>query len=871
MNFKRNLLSDAVRLGLVAGVAGVLGVNPAPVFAQDDSAELDRIEVTGSRIKRVDIEGPNPITVITRADLEVTGDISVADVLRSTTFNTFGSFRESSGNTAQSQATISLRGVGSNRTLILLDGRRLPGSPVLGMASQNLNIIPFAAVERIEILRDGASAVYGSDAIGGVINIILRKDYEGLQFSAQYERPTAGEPIANNGSIVGGISSARGNTTFVLDHQEREIFFNRDRPTGIPGLDPAVGLSAFGFPGSAYLYGSTDGTFSGPFLGLFPDPRCPATIGSSAQFPNSRLSPAGNICQFNYAATSANEASLRRDSLTVNSTYEISDNVQFFARATGMMTESFGRYAATPITTFPSIAGDNPNNIFGQDAFLLFRFVAGGERDSTVDEAMLDVLFGFRGNLDLFGGADWEVGFSHNRYQIKSIGTGYALGPPLQNLIDRGIFNPFGDPSDPSVAAGVLAVSHTILQDAETRFVGMDGNISFDLFQMDNGAVPLVVGFDYRDERFKEITDLQSQAGNVLGTAGGAAAGERAAYAIFAETLIPILENLNLSIAVRRDHYNDFGNSTNPKIGLEFRPLDNLLLRAGWGEGFRAPSLVQLNAAPRQSFPAVIDRLNCDLGTVGLPFDPCTQNQVEVSFLSNPNLTAETSTNWGAGVVWNPIDNLTLSLDYYDIELEGQISSFPLQLGLNNEAAGIANPPGFTIIRNPNNNRIALVLIPNFNLGGFQTSGFDFEIDYRHDTDFGTFNPSLEITRVRGFKTRILPTSPFTSGDLGLATPDTRANFVLNWRMGDFSAGINGNYIGDSQSLVSTARIPSWTTWNLQGSWNAPWNGRLTLGVRNIGDRAPPLSAQAFAHPFYDNEQYNFYGRVPYVRYEQNF
>ena len=194
-----------MRYGLAAGAVGLFGFASAPAFAQDDTDEastLDRIEVTGSRIKRVDIEGPTPITVISREDLQLSGDLSVADALRSATFNTFGSFQQSSGSSAQSQATISLRGLGSQYTLLLLDGRRIAGSPVLGAASQNLNAIPFAAVERIEILRDGASAIYGSDAIGGVVNIILRKDYKGLEISASVERPTRGEPNANRASIT---------------------------------------------------------------------------------------------------------------------------------------------------------------------------------------------------------------------------------------------------------------------------------------------------------------------------------------------------------------------------------------------------------------------------------------------------------------------------------------------------------------------------------------------------------------------------------------------------------------------------------------------------------------------------------------------
>ncbi|MDH3589360.1 MAG: TonB-dependent receptor plug domain-containing protein, partial [Gammaproteobacteria bacterium] len=181
---ERNPLRDAVHVALSASLAATATAVPA-VFAADDVAEQDTVTVTGSRIKRVDIETPLPVTTISRDDIDASGEISVAEVLRGSTFNSFGSFRQSSGSSAQSQSTVSLRGLGSQRTLVLLDGRRIAGSPTFGAGSaQNLNTIPLAAVERIEVLRDGASAVYGSDAIGGVVNVILRKDFEGVHLSA---------------------------------------------------------------------------------------------------------------------------------------------------------------------------------------------------------------------------------------------------------------------------------------------------------------------------------------------------------------------------------------------------------------------------------------------------------------------------------------------------------------------------------------------------------------------------------------------------------------------------------------------------------------------------------------------------------------
>src|SRR5687768_12262661 len=232
MNFKRNLLSEAVRFGIAAGAVSLIGLTAAaPAYAQeDDEAEtLERIEVTGSRIKRADVEGALPVTVIDREELELSGDNSVADFLRNTTFNSFGSFRPQSGSSAQSVATVSLRGLGSGRTLVLIDGRRLPNAPSIGQG-QDLNSLPLAAVERIEILSDGASAIYGSDAIGGVINVITRKDFNGVELTVGMGDPKQPGGETEEGSAIFGIAGDRGNMIAGVSYNNRGIIFQGDRP-----------------------------------------------------------------------------------------------------------------------------------------------------------------------------------------------------------------------------------------------------------------------------------------------------------------------------------------------------------------------------------------------------------------------------------------------------------------------------------------------------------------------------------------------------------------------------------------------------------------------------------------------------------------
>ena len=250
-------ISHAIRLALTTGAGFGLAAADA-VLAQDaagtadDVAVQQKITVTGSRIKRLDYETALPVTVIDREAIDRSGDLTVADVVRRTTYNSFGSVRQRSGSSAQSVNAVNLRGLGEDKTLVLLNGRRLAGAPTEAGAFQNLSVIPLAAVERIEVLRDGASAVYGTDAIAGVINIILRQDYEGVHLTADIGRPTASGGDEEAYSIVGGVTGAKGNITFAFDKQERDIVFEAERSFS------QTGLSSAGFPASYFAFLTTD-------------------------------------------------------------------------------------------------------------------------------------------------------------------------------------------------------------------------------------------------------------------------------------------------------------------------------------------------------------------------------------------------------------------------------------------------------------------------------------------------------------------------------------------------------------------------------------------------------------------------------------
>lgn len=902
---KHNLLRNAVHFALTAGVATSFG---ATAFAADeDVAEQDKITVTGSRIQRVDIEGPAPVTVISREDIDASGDISVAEVLRGSTMNSFGSFKPSSGSSAQSQAVVSLRGLGAGRTLVLLDGRRIASAPAFSGFGQNLNTLPLAAVDRIEILRDSASAVYGSDAIGGVINVILRKDFEGLNVRAGVGRPTRDGGDEATGSLVGGISSARGSLLFTLEHDEQGMIFNGQRDFS------KIGVSSFGFLGSYFAYSGANS------LGTYPDARCPSNRSSPA-FDGSSFQDStviGTRCRFNYARTSANEASIRKDSLFINGSFEVSDDVNFFARATTSKTYSFGRYAPTPVvgaTPFlPTMAASNPNNpSIGQqvdtdgdgaadftgpfDLSLFYRNVPGGFRDSLVDDIFIDVAAGFQGSVDWFGGADWEIAAQHSRATTASTDFGFVNSLALQSIIDDGsydIFNVRGD-----IPAGVnpatddcgapcddfkaLAQSVRVdgFTDNEYTYKGFDGQISFDVFQMENGPVPLVLGFDYADEFYYQDYDAVQNAGTVAGSAGGNdTIGSRSRYAVFAETQVQLHEMFGLNAALRYDSYGlGIGTSVVPKIGFEFRPNDTLLVRGGYGEGFRAPTLNNLFSTGGQSFNNAVDTLRCRTQSTGIPNDPnvppgdpCNSTQYQNIFGGNINLKPEESENWGVGFVWNPTADFSTSVDYYDIEFTKEITSIPLQQILINEANGVG--PGGTdnVTRNQAGN-IVLVNASLTNLSGRKQDGIDVNAQYRFSLgeNWGDFTARVDASKVLNYEIEVNPGSGFVESLAGAFTPDFRANALLGWTGGDFGASAIYEHITDTNTVGAGAGLGSWNVWHVQFTYDTPWNGKVTVGARNVFDQDPPLNTAVLDHPYYSNGLHDIYGRVPYIRYEQD-
>jgi iron complex outermembrane receptor protein len=727
------------------------------------------------------------------------------------------------------------------------------------------------------------------------------------------------------------MSGARGNVTFGMDVQKQDIVYGRDRDF------TSEGLSRFGFPGSyfAYLLTEDPRNPTGQFLtvGTFPDPRCPAELGSDPDFPWSVEAPSGwgsNMCRYAWWGEGALEAANDTKSFFVDANYEITDRAEFFARGLFSYNDVTGRYAASPVwqlemsqdTPQNPTDPENPTNYRGDpfggqsvevdtdgdgmpdtsvegpfDVSIFYRNVPGGNRDHGWDDTLLDYVAGVRGSLDFLGGSDWELAAQWSEQTSSLTGQGEALYQFLQTEIDDGNFDLFGvsGPYGQDEIASAQRATATRSGDARHRITGGDGQITFDAFQLENGPMPVVLGFEYRDEDFDLNFDEQTNADAFGGDDADIQdqSGARVVKSLFVETAIPLLPQLELNLAARYDDYNDFGTTVNPKASVAFRPLDTLLLRASYGTGFRAPEMEVLYQPFFTVSDYFIDTWRCSLteadtdgdGRPNVPeddlpaFHPCqAQWYEEVMFGGDPDLEPEQSDNWTAGFVWSPTADVSLMLDYYNIEIDDQVGYGLAQDVLDEEfrlrQSGETGARVGDVIRQPSG-RLESVFTRYINVDRVETDGVDAEVSYGFSVRaLGDFSASLVWTHVLNYEVKYGDGTTFDPlGTIG--EPEDRGQLTVNWALGDYSATIIGNYISDQKSPDwygdgTDAHLASFTTWDVQGSYSTPWSGQITIGARNVLDRDPPYH-ETGGGVGYDMWQHEVYGRVPYLRLEQDF
>lgn len=883
---KYNYLTKAIRHSLIFGVASTAFFTSQASAQNDENEEVEeqgKITVTGSRIKRSDIEGDLPVTVITREELELSGESNAADFIRNTTFNSAGSYRPQSGSTGAGLATVSLRGLGTARTLVLVDGRRLAKSGISGRSS-DLTQIPMGAIERIEILSDGASAVYGSDAIGGVINVITRDDYQGVEImigGAEVEIPSEGGE-REEGSVIFGASSDRASIVSGVSWNNRGMIFSRAFPWTEPGTSV--------FSNNYTTQEDVDGD------GVLDDLTNWTAIPGACSFPNTGFAiTAGGRCGYDFNLVGADEASSENQSFYSRVKYDINDNWQVWSNMSLAKTSTFGRYAPVAATSAASFGGsgvlipvDSPNNptnpnsplydpnsgLEPQPVHWWHRFDALGNRDNTTETNNTNFQIGVVGQL---GNTEVEVGVNRTNNTFTNIGKNYLLRSAIDAAIADGSYN-LGDPY--SVSDDILnSIKVTTLRDGRYDQDEVFGSVAFDLFNLPSGPVQMITGAEYRQEKYSDQYDSLSEANQVGGSSGSSAGGNRDVTSAYFEALMPVMDNLEVSLAGRYDDYSDYGSDFSPKLSLRYQPLNNLTLRASYGEGFRAPTLDELTQKPSDTSDSVTFHLpTCQaFGYATLEICRANEAQVRGTVISNPELSSETSEQFSLGVAYEPIDWFNFTLDYFDINITNQINPFSLRQLVTLAEAGDEIPAGLNVSFNPDGSIQGGFLRGFANRGELNVSGLDLNARFNFDAFGGKISSGLQVSHLLSYEN---PETRDFIEDPGL--PSTRAVMTNAYSYGDFSIAYNINLISDQCDTVSTdpndengvicnGHVPTWVTHDLQFNYHTPWDGKVTLGARNIGNKYPPLYVGVLNNRDYDFSLYDGYGRITYLRYTQTF
>ena len=911
---------------LFAATAMTLAFTASPVFADEDEDEVEEeVIVTGSRIARSPEDGASPIITIDAADIEATGEISLAEVLRQQSVNSFGSFQPSSGSTAQSQATISLRGAGAGRTLVLLDGKRMAGSPSYGGVAANINSIPFAAVERVEILTDGASALYGSDALAGVINIIMKKDFEGAELSIYSGSPERAGGDQEAYSFTAGISSDVGNVVLSFEHDDRDIVYMKDRHWSgrnyRDGYDATTADQAFTHTLNGSFYSCNMYSAYGSGYGYEAIPGC---VGNDAFLAGGQLFSYGHnaadgsydrsqgILLYPYNQIMAEDASSGRDTIFVNYNYDINDNHSINARGIYTRVQSKGRFA--PVAGAFSVSclawADCPYQAEVQAAidggataaeagdthYIYYRMRSVGPRLGYNMDVMKDYMLEFTGTIGETG-INYSAFAHHTHMDYNQTGYNYTLASVASALAEAGTFE-FANMS----ATQATQLRHTVLSEDDMKLRHGGFTLSGELpIELPGGVVDWVFGTEYMSTAYSVMVDPQSESGNVMGSAGNSSAGYRDIRAQFAEFRLPVTDDIEVNFAHRHDDYSDFGSADNSKLSLRWQAMDNLVVRTSYSESFIAPTLDSLNMSTAFSADTSTDYFFC--ANAGTTVCSAQRNTYR---LANPDLGPEEGEYTNFGIVYNPIPEVSIVVDYYELKLENMeqlVSANDLLLA---EWAGVldgitSRVPNAAIVRMPYNAGTSVlddgngncnyatgsqpckgvideIYAPMANFGGIDTSGIDLAIDYTIETDnWGTFVPKLDITLIDEYMMEDYLGGPMVDkvGRNGL--PEFRGLLTLNWYRGNISGYYQIEHIDsmyenssfDVPTLSSSASgsLDSHTTHNVQLTIDLPTNTDITFGIRNLEDKDPIIDSNAE----WNSYLYDLYGRTFFARITQRF
>ncbi len=853
-----------------------------------DLVEADRVVVTGTNISS-DSPPFVPESIFNREAVERTGSRSLGDFFQSLPQNSGPIFTENQNDSlAPGGASVALRGLGPDATLVLVNGRRVAPYPFAQSgitAFVDLNSIPLAAIQQIDILRDGASAIYGTDAIAGVVNVRFLQKFDGTLVTFGYGNTTDTDTAEYRAAVISGYTNERRGLEIVVvaDYFHREALFQSDRYFSLSIDQRRQG-------GSSFL--SSVANPGGVFDPVTGDPlRVPANSDGTPEV--SEFRPGRN--RFDRAPFQPLVPETERSGVSFRSKVQLAPAVDLFTEFGYRNNFTKQQLAPAPIegdVEGLSVPAANPFNPFGTDVVFRYRATEAGPRRNEIDSEVYRAVAGLEIRLP----GRWELEtallFSETDTEDKTFNnlSRSAVIAALADPNPATSFNVFGAGNNVNNPATIQSLLVTTTREGESRLFAWDVKLDGPLFRLPAGELLTAVGLEYRYEELHDRFDPFATAGGVIDLNSTAANGDRDIIAGFAELYAPIvsaemgipgINKLEAQFAFRAENYSDFGSTVNPKIGLAWRPVpDWLLLRASYSTGFRAPSLVQSSTGSLTFSHELQDTPR--FVVTGAPEDE--SSSVQILSGGNPNLDAEDSENFSAGFVFTPlvVPGLTLSADFFHIEIENSVASLDPQFIVDHEA----DFPGLIVRAAPSANDQALgipgtLLLVNTsfqNLGFVAVEGLDVALEYvTPQSPLGTFTLRFEGAYIDSFEQQANAGEPIRELVGTYVRPAFRGRARTGWRIGGFEAITTFNYTDSYEDLTGDRTVDYSTTVDLLleyrfGKAEAPfvavssdkkmvapatpvsrcaWLEGLTIraGVRNIFDDAPPFANNVAGYP----------------------
>ncbi|MGS0942256.1 MULTISPECIES: TonB-dependent siderophore receptor [unclassified Pseudomonas] len=879
--FNRHRPLPALLFALSGFASGVYAQTPE---ATDESSatetrsetRLNNVTVTGSNIRGSDSAKADPVQVISSEEIRESGRTTVADFLKDLAANGGQSYNESFSNSfAPGAAGIALRNLSQKYTLVLVNGQRLPNyafAQNLSDVFADINTIPMSAVDRIEVLKDGASSVYGSDAVAGVVNIILKQKDEGITVGADRGWSDDGGGDQKSGYIAGGVGNLdkdRFNISFGLDAYQRDMLMASDRDYLASGNYTKPGFAGYTGWGTTNVWRPSG---QEPY-----STTCPA--GSQLMPYASFNQPySTNACGYNLQPWMTVIPKTERYNSYARGTYRFNDNLEGYGEVlysqthtwqsfspAGLSSSSYHYNAAGEVERVANILpAGNPYNPFGVDMPFSTAFLQSGGRTSKIDEDSYRAMTGLRGTI-ADTAWDWNANLSYagNRVENNSKTLGYLA---LQDALNNGTYN-FNNPElTPDAARGLLInstrIGHTKTKAANFTFANSD------LYELPSGPIGLALGGEIRSESMNTPAADEILSGEVMNTGLNSFSGNRVVKALFAESTIPVLDSLELNASGRADWYSDFGKAFSPKFGFRWQPEDRVTFRGSWSRGFRAPTI-----------PENADSASVSYITATDPYDPLRPGQnfnINRFQESNPELKPERTKNISLGVVVAPTPLTTIGLDYYHIDIENYIDAVSANYVIENQDSY----PG-QVIRDEDGH-LTRVITRYENLGHLKTSGYELTLAQRIPTNgFGDFTLASDWTYLKDYRYPEYPGAPLINvagGNYWAAMPRWKANTSLTWNYSAWTTRLSWLYTGsyhqaylDALATEGKEKVSSYSQFDASVSYRGFKNLTLRASLENIANKKPPYDPALGSNYYYDISQYDPMGRYLRVGFDYKF